>query len=286
MLPVTTYSSHVIQSLPAYLRKPATDSLAGKKLSSVLPQAFWDRLQRELYPTSTSRYRFKSSTTSIDPEVIFNIAFRYAPKRIIAAAETETRTKFYPLWKRVTYIHLPSIKGGVLRSRIFRIALFALSVFFAARATEVAYEAIVPFAKVPSQAVATFTARAIPFVINYTPTKVIRAFNFALDACWRLNQFRIPLFLGTLIVLRGPVIPYVTPMVRFFNDVSVYLLLGVQALPSFASEVSYEAGGFIWNGSYKLGQGFQFLAESGEAARLAVCKERARELWMLHQRQA
>jgi hypothetical protein len=271
MNPVATYSDFIISHLPENLKEDASNYLRSGRSSEAL--ANW--LRSERHTKNQTRYRFSPLEKSPIHKAIFSVAVQRAPNEVIEAAEAAEGRSFYPLWKRVTNIHLPRIIGNILKNPLFRGALAGASVSFIFIATIVAY-----------LVTGHFVSRAFLYIANNTPEKVIRVFNvvmsFLVNCYVRFIGVLFCVWAAKHIILLGPEIPYLTAAMKSI-DSSLFLTLAVPShIVSFAFVCCCDAAIYISDGSERIGQVFLDFAKKGESEKLFLSKKHAYALWIKH----
>lgn len=276
MVALSDYSSSLINSLPPYLHDDATRYMDHKPVSN--EDDFLGRLEVNAFPTSSNRHRPASSQEERVCKTFFAAALRKNPIGVIAAAEAAAGRSFYPLWKRVTYIHIPKAIGYALSTRVVKVALVVSSAYFivSSRYLQIGFNATLDMA-----------ARTLIYLVNNSPTKVVRVFILAKDSLLWAQANSIAILASTLIawamVRVLPETPYLTATFKSLDRLMwrlyIPLVIPQVDVAIFLFQMTFPPAKFIWNGSDDTGRYFQRLAENGESDMLAVSKKCAYELF-------
>jgi hypothetical protein len=228
--------------------------------------------------TDKTRYQFGDPLTSRERllTLIFNMSFTDQPDAITAAAETlhPEQAAFYPRWKQVCWIQIPTLAAGVVNNLFVKIILSAIVLYKSGRACYAAY-AVIP----------SLVARSIPFIINNTPLVFFRVTNAVLDlkevAYRNILQILFFAWAGQQVILRLPEIPYVTPLAQRFSVMSAISMLtnSPQTLYDFAMDTARNAATFTWSNCTELANSINGRASQASDERLAIRKAKAFHVW-------
>ncbi len=232
-------------------------------------------LQRALYPTSRTRYRFPLNNREQVLKAIFENAVKENGE-LIEIAERESGRSFYPLWKRVCWIHIPNIVSSIVDNVFLKVTI-TIAVFAAACfGCYYAYTATIHFT----------AAVMIPFLINNTPLQITRIFNATIDlAQWIIERkftVLISAWLARTIILWGPEIPYLTAAARAIDIYQIYLAVysSPQNIGNFAVLTGIDFCNFTWNSFTDISLFFRDIAMQAEAERASIAKQEACNLWI------
>lgn len=236
------------------------------------------QLEKHDIRTDKTRYQFGQPLTDRERllKLIFNLSFEAQPDAITAAAETlhPAQAAFYPRWKKVCWIHIPTLAAYVLNNPFAKVVLSVIVLYQSGKACYAAYVAT-----------PALIARAIPFIINNTPLVFIRAANAVLDLkkLTYQNMYLILFFTwaGQQIILCLPEIPHVTPLARRFSVLSVLsmLLKSPQTINDFIRDTAFNAAVFTWSNCTELANSINGRANQANDERLAICKAKAFQVW-------
>jgi hypothetical protein len=246
-------------------------------LKNFSPQ-FFDYLQKTNPSTENKRYQFKNHSTEREKvlKTVFDVAFVADPDAITAEAEKQNgyKTAAFPRWKKVCWIDIPQNIAVVLNNPIIQIAVTIVVLYQAYHRVKAAHESL-----------KDLIGRALPIIINNTPIEVIRAGNKILDMKdWVRNNVLKTLFymwLAQRVVLMGPHIPLITPLVRRLDLWSLFNILTntPQTLATFAWKTALNAGMFTFKTCNQMGEYLQGRVEKATDERLALCKKYSYQAW-------
>jgi hypothetical protein len=130
-------------------------------------------------PTS-KRYRF-----NVHPLVlVFNQAMKKNAEEVIKAAEKDAKSTFYPKWKSVCLIDIPTQVSSVRKNRILLLATMCSSLAIGYFASWKAYNYI-------KDLTASSLPIIIPVIVNNAPLMLIKLFNKAIDIGKYSQEFLI-----------------------------------------------------------------------------------------------
>lgn len=241
-------------------------------------EAVAENLHSILYPHSNTRHRLSLSASKATEvfKSIFEVAFRENQDRIIENAQKISKKQFYPLWKRVCFIQIPLAVSGFFENKIVRIAITVAGIGLSIFSGYQLYEATKYF----------MAAKAIPFLINNTPTRIIRLFNATLDLLDRIqnNMFKTLVYywVAREIVLMMPEIPYLTAVARTASIWAVFqfFFFSPETVGWFLFNLSVNTLHFFWEGTENISTFFRDQGERAKGEFLATSKQAAYELWM------
>jgi len=231
----------------------------------------------------SSKKRYQLGVTSNRDTLlkhIFDHSFRYNADSHIAAAELLDKEdggkgSFYPAWKKVCWIQIPTVTANVVGSTLFRIAvsIYVLTVSYTV------------LHQVSAATTLFVSAKALPFFINNTPLVIIRGVNALIAAREAVVEYAITTIIGVFIiqsVLRClPEIPYVTRVAREIHVLAVinWVFFAPASLGWFVFLRSVDAGIFVWNSFGTVSDSIRRIAQIEDNIRLSECKSKAYEVW-------
>ncbi len=225
--------------------------------------------------TSSKRYRFNQATKREELlTLLFERNFKDNFSEITQEAQNlhPQKTAFYPRWKRICWIHIPKGTALFFGNIVVQLVVTAVSMYFFWKTGSKAYHQTVHFC----------SARALPFIINNTPIKIIRAGNVLLKGKdWvQANRYKILIggYIGQFIVSNGPNIPYVT---SFIKSINIYnIIFGSQStLFGFFWDQSFAILRFVPSQCRQVSLFFRDVAQRNEEERFAVCRQKSLEVW-------
>jgi hypothetical protein len=229
--------------------------------------------------TDKTRYQFGDPLTDREKllKFIFNLSFKAQPDAITAAAETlhPEQTVFYPRWKKVCWIQIPTLAADVLNNVFVKIILSVIVLYKSGKACHASYAAT-----------PALIARSMPFIVNHTPLVLVRAANAVLDlkelAYGGIATILLFSYVGQQIILGLlPEIPHVTPLLRRLNIWSVISTLAnsPQTIYSFVWDTAWNAAAFTWSNCTELANSIKGRASQANNERMAICKAKAFQVW-------
>ena len=234
-----------------------------------------NQLESQDSRTDKKRFQFKPLTCRERLlKLIFNLSFSNQPDAITAAAETldPKQAPFYAQWKKVCWIHIPTLAASALDNSFVKVVLSVIVLFLSKIGCRAAYNAILPWIQ-----------RKTPFVIKTTPLIFIRATNATLDLKKWANQNRLKIAIlmssSQLIITFLPAIPYVKLLINPLLSVSKILLESPQTIVSFVWSTAFQAAIFTWINCSALSSSIKGRANRASNEKLAICKEKALNVW-------
>jgi hypothetical protein len=237
------------------------------------------------------RYRFSTGSSSAIEKLtqaIFEKSFTNQPaSRIIIDAAKKFHPEhkcFYPLWKRVCWIHVPEQASSFFKDTRVRVVL-ALVVSIGLGCF-LYYSALYTFTKTSEFAV----SKGIPFIINHAPLGAVKCFNRVMSvkdwACQNPLRFLFYTWIAKEIIRYAPRygmprIPYVTALAEQVHIFTIVDLI----FPTW----SFKDSGFeevanafldVLEGSKVISHFFNGLAMKGKEACRQRDKEEAYQLWL------
>ncbi len=225
--------------------------------------------------TSSKRYRFEQITNREELlTLLFERSFKDNSSEITQEAQNlhPQGSTFYPRGKSICWIHIPNGTALFFGNIVVQLVVTAVSMYFFYKTGNKAYHQTVHFC----------SARALPFIINNTSLKIIRAGNVLLKGRdWvQANKFKILIcgYIGKFIVSLGPEIPYVTTLIK---SISIYdIFFGSPAtLFSFMWDQSFAMLRFVPSQCSQVSLFFRDVAQRNEEERFAVCRQKSLEIW-------
>jgi hypothetical protein len=225
--------------------------------------------------TSSKRFRFEQATKREELlTLLFERSFKDNFSEITQDAQNlhPQKTAFYPRWKRICWIHIPKGTALFFGNIVVQLVVTAVSMYFFWKTGNKAYHQTVHFC----------SARALPFIINNTPIKIIRAGNVLLKGKdWvQANRYKILIggYIGQFIVSNGPNIPYIT---SFIKSINIYnIIFGSQStLFGFLLGQSFAILRFVPSQCSQVSLFFRDVAQRNEEERYAVCRQKSLEVW-------
>lgn len=225
--------------------------------------------------TNKTRYKFENKTNRETAlEYFFNRAFEKNAAAVIAAAEQEGKSTFYPKWKSVCWIEIPRIIGSVINHPVTKIALMVAATYHTWLVGLAAYRLTVQW-----------TAPKLTFIINNTPVQIIRLGNMAIDLTHyvRKSLFEILLYvsIARIILSYSPNNNFVSRLVhRFEISILIHILYAPITLFDFLFSSSVDVAEFTWINCTNVGLFIKGRAELADKERLAICREKALKVWL------
>ena len=226
------------------------------------------------FSTSSKRYRFEQATKREELlTLLFERSFKDYSSEITQEAQSlHPESSFYPRGKSIYWIHIPKGTALFFGNIVVQLVVTAASIYFFYKTGNRAYHQTVHFC----------SARALPFFINNTPIKIIRAGNVLLKGkAWaQANRFKIIIYgyIGKFIISNGPKIPYVTSFIKSINIFNIFF--GSQStLFSFLWDQSWALLRFVPSQCSQVSYFFRDVAQRNEEERFAVCRQKSLEVW-------
>lgn len=225
---------------------------------------------------NSQRYRFRDlQARDLLLKKIFEKSFLIDSMAVIRAAESLNGSSVYPLWRGGCLIDISQNLGNFLGNTWVRIAIATAAAWYIYKLGDYAFTQMVHF----------FAAKVIPFIINNTPIGAIHVGNQILNVvnwgCHYALTILIGLWIIKWIILRGPVIPYVTPALESIHIGSIVLALcnTPQTLSQFLGNYAMEGARFVWHNSNNLSFFFTSISTNAKKNYLATSKLKAYAVW-------